>query len=74
MITDGVTEAHNPEQHLYGMERLLTYCATITDVLGADGAEAICRGLYADVKRFVQTADPSDDITIMAILFAGPIA
>ena len=30
------------------------------------------QGLYADVQHFVQGAEPSDDVTIMAIRFTEP--
>lgn len=73
MITDGVTEAQAPGHHLYGIERTLAYLATIHTAPYRDlSVVSVCQGLYADVCRFATGADPADDITIMAIRFAGP--
>jgi hypothetical protein len=33
---------------------------------------SVCQGLYNDVKHFVHGAEPSDDITIMALRFTAP--
>jgi serine phosphatase RsbU (regulator of sigma subunit) len=75
MMTDGVTEAQNPEQHLYGLERTMAYLATMhTEMRGCQSVTAVCEGLYRDVKCFVNGAAPADDITIMAIRFLAPFA
>ena len=65
LISDGITEAQNTAQELYGRQRVL-------DRLGAMDEEerraaAICRRLYEDVKRFSEGAGQSDDITVMAV-------
>ena len=72
MMTDGVTEAQDAAQTLYGLERVMAYCSTIQDEPERRGALAVCQGLYDDVKRFVHDAEPFDDITIMAIRFTAP--
>ena len=73
MITDGVTEAQDPGHHLYGIERTLAYLATIHTAPYRDlSVVSMCQGLYADVCRFAAGADQADDITIMAMRFAGP--
>lgn len=73
MLTDGVTEAHDPAQQLYGSQRVLAYMATLpTHTAARVSVEEICRGLYQDVKRFRGEAEPFDDITIMAVRYAGP--
>ena len=72
MMTDGVTEAQDTAQTLYGLERVLAYCRTIQNEPERRGALAVCQGLYDDVKRFVRDAEPFDDITIMAIRFTAP--
>jgi CHASE2 domain-containing sensor protein/serine phosphatase RsbU (regulator of sigma subunit) len=73
IITDGVTEAQNLDQTLYGWERLLATLHVLrqgaTDTLPA---AAVCQELYADVRRFMNDAAASDDVTIVAIRFAGP--
>ena len=70
MMTDGVTEAQDAAQILYGLERVMAYCSTIQDE--QRGVLSVCQGLYDDVKRFVRDAEPFDDITIMAIRFTAP--
>jgi serine phosphatase RsbU (regulator of sigma subunit) len=72
MMTDGVTEAQDAAQTLYGLERVMAYCRTIQDEPEQCGVLAVCQGLYDDVKRFVRDAEPFDDITIMAIRFTAP--
>jgi serine phosphatase RsbU (regulator of sigma subunit) len=74
MMTDGVTEAQDAAQTLYGLGRVLAYCSTIQDEPEQRGVLAVCQGLYDDVKRFVRDAEPFDDITIMAIRFTAPSA
>jgi serine phosphatase RsbU (regulator of sigma subunit) len=74
MMTDGVTEAQDAAQMLYGLERVMAYCHTIQDERESRGVLAVCQGLYDDVKRFVRDAEPCDDITIMAIRFTAPTA
>jgi len=74
MMTDGVTEAQDAAQMLYGLERVMAYCRTIQDEPEQRGVLAVCQGLYDDVKRFVRDAEPFDDITIMAIRFTTPTA
>jgi serine phosphatase RsbU (regulator of sigma subunit) len=69
MITDGVTEAQDARQNFYGMARVLAYFST-TQPWQLSSAAAICAGLAADVKHFIDGAPPSDDITIMAIRLA----
>src|SRR5262249_1620019 len=72
MMTDGVTEAQDAAQMLYGLDRVMAYCSTIKDGPEQGGVLAVCQGLYDDVQRFVRGAEPFDDITIMAIRFAAP--
>ena len=59
--TDGVTEAFDADNQAYGSERLLRALAR------GDSAEAACRRLLEDVRRFAGGAPQSDDITILAI-------
>lgn len=62
LYTDGVTEAANGAQALYGEERL-------RDVLtraDTDPTE-LCRAVHADVKAFADGAEQSDDITMLCV-------
>lgn len=72
MMTDGITEAQDPEQRLYGLAQVMAYCSAIQDEHGKHSVVSVCQGLYDDVKHFVHGAEPSDDITIMALRFTAP--
>jgi len=67
LISDGITEAQNLDEALYGRDRILDYLQKRNPAQST--AEELCRGLYAEVKQFSGTAIQSDDITIMAIRF-----
>ena len=64
LYTDGVTEAANPQNTLYGEERLRT-CLTEED------PETLCRGVHADIEAFVDGAEQSDDITMLCVRWMG---
>jgi sigma-B regulation protein RsbU (phosphoserine phosphatase) len=68
LYTDGVTEAMNPAQALYGEPRLLETTAARS---GAE-AQALCSGLSEDVRAFAAGAEQSDDITLLALRYRGP--
>lgn len=63
--TDGVTEATNVGNHLYGMQRLY-------DILNrnSDGSpEEILRAVKEDIDEFVGDAPQFDDITMLCLTF-----
>lgn len=60
ITTDGVEEAMNPENELYGTERLMELVKN-----GPAEAEKLGKLLLADVRRHARGRDQSDDITIM---------
>lgn len=68
IVTDGVTEAMNPDQALYGMERTV---ATLSQCPSSTDSEAVVTYLNADVQTFVAGAEPSDDTTILALRYNG---
>jgi len=67
LISDGITEAQNLEEALYGIIKILNYLDTVDKE--SHFAEAVCRGLYKDVKQYTKEASQSDDITIMTLKF-----
>jgi len=64
-----VTEASNPGQALYSDERLLE---TLRAVPAGSDARQIVEAVRADVRTFVDGAEASDDITMLALTYLGP--
>ena len=67
MYTDGISEAFNPAGEQYGDQRLLALFAQATD----NSAEGLGTSTLVDVERFVDTAEQSDDITLMVIHYGS---
>lgn len=65
LLSDGVTEAHDPEGALFGKERVLA-------ALGSEAAPATAiTALLREMAGFVREAPPADDVTVLAVRFAG---
>jgi len=67
MYTDGISEAFNPEREQYDDERLLAFVAQANDL----SADALGTSSLADVEKFVDSAEQSDDITLMVIHYGA---
>lgn len=67
VYTDGVAEATDSQNQLYGTDRML---AALNRQKGA-GCEALLRGLRTDINAFVGDAPQFDDITMLALEFNG---
>ncbi len=67
LYTDGVTEATNSANELYGEERLLKLLNTLHGLAGED----ICRAVKADIDNFVGDAPQFDDITMLYLKYNG---
>jgi len=67
LYTDGVTEAINEEQALYGEERLLS---TLDRQANAD-PQSVCDAVKADVDAFAGAVEQFDDITMLCISYHG---
>ena len=67
LYTDGVTEATNMSEELYGEERLQTVLNLYKDAT----PEIICAEVKKDVDKFVGEAPQFDDITMLAIRYKG---
>lgn len=63
LYTDGVTEAQDQEQQLFGEERLLESLNAGVTL----SVEELCAKVKADVDAFVGEADQFDDITMLAV-------
>ena len=62
LYTDGVTEAANKDNVLYGEDRLQKLIA-LTD----GTSKEMCEALHRDIDDFVKDAEQSDDITMMCV-------
>lgn len=62
LYTDGVTEATDLENNLYGEQRL-------QKILSSTKGEPteICAAVHTDIENFVKEAEQSDDITMMCV-------
>ena len=67
LYTDGLTEAMNQENHLYGKERPLTVLRTSY----GDNARIVVEKMQVDVERYVGSAEQSDDITMLVLHYHG---
>jgi phosphoserine phosphatase RsbU/P len=67
LYTDGVTEAQNLAEELYGERRLLD----ALEFVPRNDPAKMAHGIMESVALFAQGAPQSDDITIMAITYRG---
>ena len=68
LFTDGVTEAMNADNELYGKQRLFT---VLKSSVGATDAIQIVNAVRDDVRAFVKDMERSDDLTILALRWNG---
>ena len=67
LYTDGVTEAANSADLLYGDARVAVFLAGA----GAGSSEQLVRALIGDVARYSEGIAQSDDITLLAMRYLG---
>ncbi|HXA95954.1 MAG TPA: CHASE2 domain-containing protein [Candidatus Dormibacteraeota bacterium] len=68
LITDGITEAASPSGELYGRARLEALLGRLGSLTSAAEVAETIRG---DVAGFTGSAEPSDDIAVLILRFAG---
>jgi len=68
LYTDGVTEAFNPSEELYGARRL----ADEVHVHGGGTPAALVERICRSVTNFAGTAPQSDDITLTVLTWGAP--
>jgi serine phosphatase RsbU (regulator of sigma subunit) len=68
LYTDGVTEAFNPAEELYGAQRL----ADEVHVHGGGTPAALVERICQSVTNFAGTAPQSDDITLTVLTWGAP--
>ena len=66
LYTDGVSEAQNEKGEFYGEERLLKVLNS-----HSQSPEDTLHFVSADVEKFVNRAERSDDITMLELLYCG---
>lgn len=71
MYTDGITEACDHEQQMYGIERTVDSLAQVPPTSPTAG---YIERLLGDVDRFVAEAAQADDITLLALTWHGATA
>ena len=68
VYTDGVAEATDAHEELYGTDRMLK----ALNQMGDAGPEILLPGVKADIDAFVGQAPQFDDITMLGLRFIGP--
>jgi phosphoserine phosphatase RsbU/P len=70
LYTDGVTEAMDGAQALYGTDRLTAILAASS----ADDARGVIEVVTGDVRAFAAGAEQADDIALLALRRTGAAA
>ncbi len=68
--SDGVIEALNSDQEMYGVERLLELTSRIPNECSA---EEVLQRIVDDVRVFVQNAEQYDDLTLVVVKCTEPM-
>lgn len=68
VYTDGLAEAVNPDNEMFGTERILAQLNSEPD----SSPKEILRGMKKASDAFVQGREPFDDLTMMSIRYHGP--
>jgi serine phosphatase RsbU (regulator of sigma subunit) len=69
LVTDGITEAQNLNDELYGRQQILTEIAQ-----KRGSATELCEGIRDAVRIFEGGLEPTDDLTVMVLRYLGPEA
>jgi sigma-B regulation protein RsbU (phosphoserine phosphatase) len=71
LYTDGATEAMNGAGELFGDDRLE---GELKQCVGTTGMKELVKGVREAVESFADGAEQSDDLTLVAFRFKGPLA
>ncbi|MDD5654812.1 MAG: PP2C family protein-serine/threonine phosphatase, partial [Candidatus Omnitrophica bacterium] len=63
LYTDGVTEARNPQEDLFGLEKLIE----LIQKHGLKPAELLLNTIKEEVYNFIGTREQYDDITLVVM-------
>ncbi len=67
LYTDGVSEAHNPQKELYGVERLINFANNAQYF----NAKQLLDEISDDVVKFADGMDQFDDTTLLILRYIG---
>ncbi|MBR0217846.1 MAG: SpoIIE family protein phosphatase [Clostridia bacterium] len=67
LYTDGVPEATNAEDKLFGKERMLKALNAVKD----ETPQGVLKGVRRSVDDFVQEAEQFDDLTMLCVVYRG---
>ena len=70
LYTDGITEAENDAHELFGDERLLEACRSVSSLCPG----IVCRSVLQAVERHTSGCSQSDDITLLCLSFGNHYA
>jgi sigma-B regulation protein RsbU (phosphoserine phosphatase) len=70
LFTDGITEATNEQEELYGDDRLKAALETREQL---PRAKSVVERIAADVRQFVSNAPQSDDLTMLVVRYRGHV-
>ena len=65
IYTDGVTDAQNPSEEMYGIDRMLS-CLNQS---AGDIPQDIIKKMYSDIEDYAGSSEQSDDITMLAVKY-----
>ncbi len=69
LYTDGVTEAMNDKEEMYGEARLLS---DLNESINANDPKELLKDINNAVTSFVGDTEQSDDITMLGLTYLGP--
>jgi serine phosphatase RsbU (regulator of sigma subunit) len=64
LYTDGITEAHNAQDEMYGVERL---CQQLSLHWQAGNATAVQQAVIQDLRHYLGAQAPQDDMTLVVV-------
>lgn len=70
LYTDGVTEAMRDAGGFFGVEAA---AAALAEAGPGAGSQALVEALLARLREFVAGARASDDVTVLAVQYRGPL-
>ena len=68
VYTDGLPEANNAEEKLFGVDRMLAAVNKMPEA----GPEELLKSVRASVDAFVGDAPQFDDLTMLCLRYLGP--